>query len=36
MIDLNTWEALREQGLEPDDAVAAVAGMLASRLRRQE
>ncbi|HEV2813877.1 MAG TPA: TetR/AcrR family transcriptional regulator [Solirubrobacteraceae bacterium] len=28
LIDLNTWEALREQGLGPAEAVAAVAHML--------
>ena len=30
MVDLGTWEALRDQGLEPDEAVAAVSGMLAA------
>ena len=32
MLDLGTWEALRGQGLEADEAVATVAGMLAGRL----
>ena len=32
MIDLGVWDALREQGLDPRARVAAVAGMLASRL----
>jgi AcrR family transcriptional regulator len=32
MIDLNTWQALRDQGLEPTEAVAAVSEMLAARL----
>jgi AcrR family transcriptional regulator len=32
MIDLGTWQALRDQGLEPAEAVAAVTEMLAARL----
>jgi hypothetical protein len=32
MIDLNTWEALRNAGLEAASAVAAVSEMLATRL----
>jgi AcrR family transcriptional regulator len=32
MIDLGTWQAMRDQGLGPEDAVAAVSGMLAKRL----
>jgi AcrR family transcriptional regulator len=32
LIDLGTWEALREQGLDQAEAVKAVAGMLAARL----
>jgi AcrR family transcriptional regulator len=32
MIDLNTWQALRDQGLEPAEAVAAVSEMLAARV----
>ncbi|HWT23426.1 MAG TPA: helix-turn-helix domain-containing protein [Solirubrobacteraceae bacterium] len=32
MIDLCTWDALREQGLGPEEAVAAVADLLARRL----
>jgi AcrR family transcriptional regulator len=31
MIDLGTWQALREQGLGPAEAVGAVSGMLAAR-----
>ena len=34
MIDLGTWQALREQGLEPAEAVDAVSGMLAARATR--
>jgi AcrR family transcriptional regulator len=33
MLDLATWQALREQGFEGDDTVQVVAGMLAARLR---
>ena len=37
MIDLNTWEALRDQGLGPGESVAAISDMLARRLiARQE
>ena len=32
MIDLGTWQALRDQGLRPAEAVEAVSGMLAARL----
>jgi hypothetical protein len=32
MIDLGTWQALRDQGIGPADAVAAVSGMLAARV----
>ena len=32
MIDLNTWDALREQGLGQDDAVATIAELLSLRL----
>jgi AcrR family transcriptional regulator len=32
MVDLNTWEALRDQGLGPAESVAAIADMLANRL----
>jgi AcrR family transcriptional regulator len=32
MIDLGTWQALRDQGLRPAEAVGAVSGMLAARL----
>lgn len=32
MVDLGTWQALRDQGLERADAVGAVSAMLAARL----
>jgi AcrR family transcriptional regulator len=32
LVDLNTWEALREQGVKPAEAVAAISDMLARRL----
>jgi AcrR family transcriptional regulator len=32
MVDLNTWDALREQGLGQEDAVAAIGDLLARRL----
>jgi hypothetical protein len=32
MVDLGTWQALRDQGLETADAVVAVSQMLADRL----
>jgi AcrR family transcriptional regulator len=32
MVDLDTWEALRDQGLAPADAVAAISDMLTRRL----
>jgi NAD(P)-dependent dehydrogenase (short-subunit alcohol dehydrogenase family) len=32
MVDLTTWEALRDQGLGPAESVAAIADMLARRL----
>ncbi len=32
LIDLNTWEALRDQGLAPADAVTTIGEMLAVRL----
>ncbi len=32
MVDLNTWEALRDQGLGPSEALAAAADMLARRI----
>jgi AcrR family transcriptional regulator len=32
MVDLNTWEALRDQGLGPAESVAAVSDMIAGRL----
>ena len=33
MIDLGTWQALRDQGLGPEAAVDAVSGMLAHSAR---
>jgi AcrR family transcriptional regulator len=32
LVDLNTWEALRDQGLGPAESVAAISDMLATRL----
>ena len=32
MIDLGTWQALRDQGLGPAEAVDAVSRMLAARV----
>jgi len=32
VVDLNTWEALRDQGLAPPESVAAISDMLARRL----
>jgi AcrR family transcriptional regulator len=32
LIDLNTWEALRDQGLDPAEARAAIGDILATRL----
>jgi hypothetical protein len=34
MVDVGTWTALRGQGLEPGETVAAVTAMLACRLER--
>ena len=36
LIDLNTWEALRDQGLEPAESVAAISDMLAMRLTARQ
>ena len=36
MVDLNTWEALHDSGLEPAESVAAVADMLARRLTARQ
>ena len=36
VVDLNTWEALRDQGLGPTESVAAISDMLASRLTPRE
>jgi hypothetical protein len=32
LIDLNTWEAVRGQGLGPPEAVTAIAELLSARL----
>ena len=32
LVDLNTWEALREQGLEPNETAAAISDALTARL----
>jgi hypothetical protein len=32
MVDLGTWQALRDQGLEPAEAVDAVTRMLTTQL----
>lgn len=31
MVDLNTWDALRDQGIGPADSVSVIAGMLVRR-----
>jgi AcrR family transcriptional regulator len=36
MVDLNTWEALRAQGLGPAESVAEIGDMLASRLTTRQ
>jgi AcrR family transcriptional regulator len=36
MIDLNTWSALRDQGLGPAESVAAIGDMLARRLTARQ
>jgi AcrR family transcriptional regulator len=36
MVDLNTWEALRDQGLRPPESVAAISDVLASRLTARQ
>jgi AcrR family transcriptional regulator len=36
MVDLNTWEALRDQGIEPAESVAAVTDMLVTRLTARQ
>jgi AcrR family transcriptional regulator len=36
LVDLNTWEALRDQGLGPTEAVAAISDMLATRLTTRQ
>jgi AcrR family transcriptional regulator len=36
MVDLNTWEALRDQALEPAESVAAISDMLTSRLTARQ
>jgi hypothetical protein len=35
MVDLGTWQALRDQGLGPAEAVDAVSQMLAARVRER-
>ena len=36
VVDLNTWEALRDQGLGAADSVAAISDMLATRLTSRQ
>ena len=36
MVDLNTWEALRDQGLGPAESVAAIRDVLANRLTARD
>ncbi len=36
LVDLNTWEALRDQGLGPAEGVAAISEMLAGRLTARQ
>jgi AcrR family transcriptional regulator len=36
VVDLNTWEALRDQGLRPAESVAAISDMLARRLSARQ
>lgn len=36
LVDLNTWEALRDQGLGPAESVAAISDMLARRLTARQ
>jgi AcrR family transcriptional regulator len=36
LIDLNTWDALRDQGLGPAESVAAITDMLARRLTARQ
>jgi AcrR family transcriptional regulator len=36
LIDLNTWEALRDQGLDPGESVAAISDRLAGRLSARQ
>jgi AcrR family transcriptional regulator len=36
MVDLNTWQALRDQGLGPAESVAAISDMLATRLTARQ
>ena len=36
LIDLGTWQALRDQGLGPAGSVAAIAGLLAARLTARQ
>jgi AcrR family transcriptional regulator len=36
VVDLNTWEALRDQGLEPAESAAAISDMLARQLTARQ
>lgn len=36
LVDLNTWEALRDQGLAPAESVAAISELLAARLAARQ
>ncbi len=36
MIDLNTWDALRDQGLRPAESVSAISDMLTQRLTARQ
>ena len=36
VVDLNTWEALRDQGLAPAESVAAISDLLARRLTARQ
>ena len=36
LVDLNTWEALRDQGLGPSESVAAISDVLAGRLTAKQ
>ena len=36
LVDLNTWEALRDQGLGREESVTAISDMLVTRLRSRQ